>query len=58
MGETQLGMLQRAQNRAMRVILYTKIEHAAGLAVYVCKTEVVLSVYLFIKYLITCYHYC
>jgi len=31
MGETQLGMLQRAQNRAMRVIShcdrYTKIEH-------------------------------
>ena len=31
MGETQLGMLQKAQNRAMRVILhcdrYTKIEH-------------------------------
>jgi len=45
MGETQLDMLQRAQNRAMRVILhcdkYTKIEHA-GLAVYVCKTKVTL----------------
>jgi len=44
MGETQLGVLQRAQNRAMRVILhcdkYTKIEHM--LAVYVCKTEVTL----------------
>jgi len=47
MGETQLNKLQKAQNRAMRVILqcdrYTKVAYAASVAVYVHKTETILK---------------
>jgi len=48
-GETQLGMLQRVQNRAMRVILhsdkYTTRQnktHATDATVYVYKTKAIL----------------
>jgi len=47
MGKTQLGKLQRAQNKAIRAILYcdryTKTKHMLRVLQFiVCKTEIIL----------------
>jgi len=52
MSETQLGMLQRAQNRAMRAILhcdgYTKTKHVQALQFMSIKQRLYYSVCIFI----------